>query len=45
MHDSDRDPARVRYVLRLTAALLHAARQDGLRVVPLGEFLREETGR
>ena len=41
MHDFDRSDARVGYILDLTERLLRAAREDGLRVMPLGELLRE----
>jgi hypothetical protein len=41
MHDFDRSDARVSYILDLTERLLRAAREDGLRVMPLGELLRE----
>jgi peptidoglycan/xylan/chitin deacetylase (PgdA/CDA1 family) len=41
MHDFDRADARVDYILDLTERLLRAAREDGLRVMPLGELLRE----
>lgn len=41
MHDFDRGDARVDYILDLTERLLRAAREDGLRVMPLGELLRE----
>ena len=45
MHDHHRDPVRSGYVLELTRRLLNAAREDGMRVLPLGELLFEPWGR
>ena len=41
LHDFDRDETRSRWALEMTRRILEMAKSDGLRVVTLGELLRE----
>ncbi len=45
LHDFDRAPERERFVVDVTTALVRAAREDGLSVVPLGRVVDARSAR